>query len=103
MKRKLSIIGIFILLLLVAIFSISNMQKVKVDFIFSKIDMPLVVLLICSLLIGALIVILFTMTSTFKTNRKIRHLNKQVKHLKKKVVAHEAEPTNDHKENEEEK
>lgn len=54
MKKKLSLIGVIVLLLVVAIFSISNMQSVSVNFFVAKVKIPLVILIIISILIGVI-------------------------------------------------
>lgn len=54
MKKKLSLIGVIVLLLVVAIFSISNMQSVSVNFFVAKVKIPLVILIIVSILIGVI-------------------------------------------------
>ena len=62
MKKKLSLIGVIVLLLVVAIFSISNMQSVSVNFFVAKVKIPLVILIIISILIGVIIAMLFSVS-----------------------------------------
>ena len=52
MKKKLSVIGVIILVLAVAVFSVLNMQNVNVNFFGAKVDMPLVLLILCSVVVG---------------------------------------------------
>lgn len=85
MKKKLSLFGIIVLVVAVAIFSILNIQKVDVNFFSLKIEMPLVLLIICSVLIGVVLTMLFSSVTSFKHKRKIRQLNNQVADLKKKI------------------
>lgn len=85
MKKKLSLIGIILILLLVAIFSISNMQRVSVNFLITKVQIPLVVLIILSILVGVIIAILLSASSSFKHKKQIKDLNHQVKSLQTKV------------------
>ena len=66
MKKKLSLIGVIVLLLVVAIFSISNMQSVSVNFFVAKVKISLVILIIISILIGVIIAMLFSVSSSFK-------------------------------------
>lgn len=85
MKKKLSVIGVIILVLAVAVFSILNMQNVKVNFFGAKVNMPLVLLILCSVVVGILITMLFSSISSFKNKRQIKNLNNQVEDLKKQV------------------
>ena len=82
MKKKLSLIGVIVLLLVVAIFSISNMQSVSVNFFVAKVKIPLVILIIVSILIGVIIAMLFSVSSSFKH----KNLNSQVKNLQEQVA-----------------
>lgn len=86
MKKKLSLVGIIVLLLLVAVFSISNMQSVSVNFFVTDVKLPLVVLIISSILIGVVIAMLFSMSTSFKHKKQIKNLNNQVEDLKKQVA-----------------
>ncbi|MGX5377381.1 LapA family protein [Ligilactobacillus sp. LYQ135] len=86
MKKKLSLIGTVVLILVVAIFSILNIQNVSVNFFGASVKMPLVILIICSVLVGVLITVLFTSVSSFKNKRQIKHLNNRVEDLKKQVA-----------------
>ena len=85
MKKKLSLIGVIVLLLVVAIFSISNMQSVSVNFFVAKVKIPLVILII-SILIGVIIAMLFSVSSSFKHKKQIKNLNSQVKDLQEQVA-----------------
>lgn len=86
MKKKLSLIGVIVLLLVVAIFSISNMQSVSVNFFVAKVKIPLVILIIISILIGVIIAMLFSVSSSFKHKMQIKNLNSQVKDLQEQVA-----------------
>lgn len=81
MKKKLSLIGIILILLLVAIFSISNMQRVAVNFLVAEVKVPLVILIILSILIGVIIAMLFSASASLKHKKQIKNLNHQVKNL----------------------
>lgn len=86
MKKKLSLIGIILILLLVAIFSISNMQRVAVNFLVAEVKVPLVILIILSILVGVIIAMLFSASASFKHKKQIKNLNHQVKNLQSQVV-----------------
>ena len=54
MKKQWSLIGILVLVLVIVIFSWLNVQPVTVNFGFSQVTMPLVVILVISLLLGVI-------------------------------------------------
>ncbi|PWG00696.1 LapA family protein [Levilactobacillus bambusae] len=70
MKNQGRIILGILLIILIAIFALLNVETVPVDFGFAEVHWPLVMVLLISLLIGALLVFLFSSINTFKTNRQ---------------------------------
>lgn len=78
MKKQWSMIGAIILLLIAVLFSWMNSQSVTVNFGFSKVTMPLVVILVISLLLGALIAVLISTTAYFRQKKQIKSLQKQL-------------------------
>lgn len=83
MKSKQSrfVIGL-IIALIVVIFAILNVDPVKVSFGFTSIKLPLIVLIIVTLLLGAVITMLLSSTGK-KDNKKLsRSAQKQFSNLK---------------------
>ncbi len=78
MKKQWTMVGAIVLLLIAVIFSWMNSQAVTVNFGFTKVTMPLVVILVISILIGALIVVLLSTSANWKQKREIKSLKKQL-------------------------
>lgn len=88
MKKQWSLIGILVLVLVIVIFSWLNVQPVTVNFGFSQVTMPLVVILVISLLLGGILAVLFSMTtvlqqkqvkSKLESNQAMRRADKNIK------------------------
>lgn len=54
-----------------------NLEKVDVSFGFNSVEMPLVLLILVCLLIGALIIFLFSSTQNIRQNREYKELQTQ--------------------------
>ncbi|AQW20507.1 hypothetical protein PL11_000435 [Lentilactobacillus curieae] len=76
MKKQVgTIIGI-ILIIIVAAFSLMNLNSVEVNFGFTRLQAPLIILILFSLLFGALIIFVFSSTQNVKKNRQIKRFEK---------------------------
>ncbi|WP_282936745.1 lipopolysaccharide assembly protein LapA domain-containing protein [Paenibacillus sp. RC67] len=75
---------IFILLfaLITAIFAVINVEPVRVQFLFTQADIPLILVILSSTLLGGLIVGLIGLIRQFKLTRSIKQLEKQLQELK---------------------
>lgn len=78
MKKQWSMIGAIVLLLIAVLFSWMNSQNATVNFGFSKVTMPLVVILVIALLLGALIAVLLSTTAYLRQKREIKNLQKEL-------------------------
>lgn len=76
MKKNWKMILGIILALVVVIFSMMNMEKATVNFGFTTVKQPLVILILVSVLIGAILVALFSSGSMLSKKHEIRKLNK---------------------------
>ncbi|GLB46972.1 hypothetical protein WR164_09510 [Philodulcilactobacillus myokoensis] len=89
MKRQIQMITLIILLILIAIFALLNMGTVSIHFGFSVVNIPLVLLLFISILLGMIINFLLSTINTFKQNSKYNQLkrkkNQEVKDLNQKI------------------
>lgn len=74
MKKQISTIISIILVIVIAIFALMNFESVEVNFGFTSLKVPLVLLIFISLLIGALIIFLFSSTQNVKKNRQYKQL-----------------------------
>ncbi|WP_409440750.1 lipopolysaccharide assembly protein LapA domain-containing protein [Lentilactobacillus hilgardii] len=74
MKKQVTTIISIILIILIAVFAMLNLEKVDVSFGFTSVEMPLVLLILVCLLIGALIIFLFSSTQNIRQNREYKEL-----------------------------
>ncbi|KID41254.1 lipopolysaccharide assembly protein LapA domain-containing protein [Fructilactobacillus fructivorans] len=79
MKKQISMILSMVLIVIVAIFVLLNMSSAEINFGFTTVKMPLILVLLLTLLIGALIMFLLSMISSFKngSQRKKENRNSQ--------------------------
>lgn len=85
MKKQSATIISIILLIIFVIFALLNTANVEVNILITKFKMPLVLLILVCLLIGALIIYLFSLTNSRKLNRELKALQKA--HPKGKEVS----------------
>lgn len=64
-------------------FSLLNADKVALNYYFGQLDLPLSVLLVLALVIGALLGVMVSLGAIFKAKREVRRLRKELK-LKEK-------------------
>lgn len=76
MKNQWRIIITILLVIVVAIFAILNVESVPVSFGFTTVHWPLILLLLVSILIGAILMILFSTITSFRHNRAYKALEK---------------------------
>ncbi len=85
MKFKINMEFKFIISLLfsvlVAIFAIQNAGSVEINFLFTKFTISQAVVILCSTILGALIVLLLGLIKQIKQNMKIKQLNKEIEML----------------------
>lgn len=70
--------------LIVAIFSLSNVEEVPVNFLFTTAKIPLILLILSSALAGATIVGLYGIFRQYKLQREIKRLNEAIDIYKEK-------------------
>ncbi|MGE7366582.1 lipopolysaccharide assembly protein LapA domain-containing protein [Desemzia incerta] len=99
MKRQWTTIIALVLVILIAAFAVMNTELVPVNFAFTVASWPLIMVILGSLLIGALIAVLIS-TGT------IMHDRKEIKQLKKEIEASKSKQQEEisqiHKEHEKE-
>lgn len=74
MKRQSTTIISIILLIIIAIFALLNTSMVEVNLLGAKVKTPLVLLIFICLLIGAIIIYLFSFSSHLKTSKELKEL-----------------------------
>lgn len=87
MKNQGRLISAIILILIVAIFALLNTQKVVLHLMFWQPAFPLVIVLIVSVLLGALIAALLSTVSIYQLKKQIKELSQGHDELEKKIKA----------------
>jgi len=65
--------------LLIAVFAVINVSPVQVNYVFGTADIPLILVILGSALLGGFIVGMFGIIIQFKLQRKVRQLEAQLK------------------------
>ena len=78
MKAQWNLIFTLIFALITAVFAVINVEPVRVNFLFAQTDIPLILIIIGSTLLGGLIVLFIGMMRQFKLRRTIKQLEKQL-------------------------
>ncbi|MQS74823.1 lipopolysaccharide assembly protein LapA domain-containing protein [Companilactobacillus halodurans] len=94
-KQSKFVIGL-VIVLIVVIFAVLNVDPVAVSFGFTRVKLPLIILIIVSLLLGALVTLLLAGTGKKKDNDLNRHAKKQISNVK---VSHDSQIADALKEN----
>lgn len=82
MKNTTKTIVMLLLLFVVVLFAVINAQPITINFIFTKQRVPLVLIIISSVIIGALIALIGTVGTIWKKNRTVKELNQHITDLK---------------------
>lgn len=81
MKKQWSTILAILLLILIALFAIANITEVPVNFGFVSYQWPLILVILGSLLAGALVTTLISTSVTFSNRREQRETEKKLHEL----------------------
>lgn len=68
--------------LIIAIFAVVNVDSVRVNFVFGYTEIPLILIILGSALLGGLIVGMFGILRQYKQQRQIKKLEKEIEELK---------------------
>lgn len=79
MNKQWTIIFALIFTLLVAVFAVINVRSVEVDYLFGRSEWPLILVILGSVLMGALIVFSAGIFQVMKLKREIKALRKETK------------------------
>lgn len=93
MKRQWGLIFTLIFALLIAFFSVVNVNSVKVNYIFGSANWPLILVILVSVLLGALLLGSFGIVRMFRLQRKISRLQKELTAYKENEEKTEQEKT----------
>jgi len=86
MKNTTKTIVILLLLFVVILFAVINAQPITINFIFAKQRVPLVLIIMISVIIGALIALIGTVGTIWKKNKTVKELNNELTELKQTPV-----------------
>lgn len=82
MKRQWSLILVLIFALITAVFAVINVNQVEVNLLFGKVQLPLILLILGSTLLGGLIVGFCGIFLQFRLQRKLKHTEAELEQLK---------------------
>ncbi|MGX7092617.1 LapA family protein [Hutsoniella sourekii] len=82
MKGQWKVVLAILVLILVVTFAIQNTATAEVDFIFYQTQVPLVLVILFSVLVGAIVGLIGSMTAITRNNKKNKELQKEVNRLK---------------------
>ncbi|MCW6680722.1 lipopolysaccharide assembly protein LapA domain-containing protein [Aerococcaceae bacterium NML130460] len=78
MKQQWKLMVSLVLVILIVIFSLSNTQPVNIDFFFTKSQVPLVLVILVSLLLGVTLGMIASLTTIGSSRRKIKQLDNEL-------------------------
>ncbi|MDF2962173.1 MAG: hypothetical protein K0S39_3908 [Paenibacillus sp.] len=87
MKTLWMFICMLLISLITAMFAVINTSPVLVHLVIADAELPLIVIILCSTLLGGLIVGLIGMIKQFKLKRTIKQLDRQLSEAKKEQAA----------------
>ncbi|MFT8424121.1 MAG: lipopolysaccharide assembly protein LapA domain-containing protein [Liquorilactobacillus sp.] len=87
MKNQWRMILALLIALVVVVFALLNTQKVELNFLFGKFSLPLVLILVVSLLLGALIAVLLSTMTIVGLKRELKKKSDHEEQTKKQFEA----------------
>ncbi|MDN2452607.1 lipopolysaccharide assembly protein LapA domain-containing protein [Lactobacillus sp. UCMA15818] len=87
MKNQWRMILALLIALVVVVFALLNTQKVELNFLFGKFSLPLVLILVVSLLLGALIAVLLSTMTIVGLKRELKKKSDHEEQIKKQFEA----------------
>ncbi|ANZ58054.1 hypothetical protein BGL34_02030 [Fructilactobacillus lindneri] len=85
MKKQFTIITGIILVIIMTIFVLLNMEDTAINFGFATVKLPLILVLLIMMLLGALIIFLFSSVNSVKANRKMKESQKKIDSLQGEI------------------
>lgn len=79
MKKKLSLVGLLVIIVLTVVLSLANQQVVKVNYIFGYFRLPLILVILGSVFLGLVIQYLLGMSKNMGLKSEIKSLKKQAR------------------------
>ncbi|GEL77482.1 LapA family protein [Tenuibacillus multivorans] len=81
MKQQSWIIISIIFAVLIAIFAVINVEAVEVDFLFITTDVPLILVILISVLMGALLIVGFSFSKIYQLQRQVKSLKEEKRQI----------------------
>lgn len=78
MRQKLHYITVLLLILLIAGLSLANMERVKVSYLFGHFQLPLIILILSSVLLGAIIASLISLGRHWTIKAELKQARKEL-------------------------
>ena len=88
-KNNLHYIALLLLILLIAGISLANMQSVTVNFLLVQFKLPLIILILLCVLLGAFVMTLVNFLKGFSLKKELKSTQKQLEEEKKEVKIEE--------------
>ncbi|MFL2100590.1 lipopolysaccharide assembly LapA domain-containing protein [Desemzia sp. FAM 23989] len=82
MRRQWTTIIALVLVILIAAFAVMNTEAVPVNFAFTVASWPLIMVILVSLLIGALVAVLISTGPLLKERKEVKQLKKEIENSK---------------------
>ncbi|WP_088810027.1 MULTISPECIES: lipopolysaccharide assembly LapA domain-containing protein [Listeria] len=93
MKNQWQVIVGIILAILIAVFAIINVESVEVNFFFAKLEWPLILVILGSVLIGGLIIFCLNIAKVRGMNKQVKQLHEEKTNLERQLAAAKAMQT----------
>jgi uncharacterized integral membrane protein len=81
MKKQWRILLVLIFTLIIVLFSIANVETVGFSYLFGTVRLPLILVIIGSVLIGALLIGSFTYSAIYKQRHRISKLERELRRM----------------------
>ncbi|MBF0776921.1 hypothetical protein BVE84_08370 [Streptococcus azizii] len=78
MRQKLHYITVLLLILLISCLALANMEKVKVSYLFGHFQLPLIILILSSVLLGAVIASLISLGRHWTIKAELKQARKEL-------------------------
>ncbi len=88
---KVNIILLFLIIIAVTVFAVSNSEVVAVNLLFTQVAISQALVIFISVALGGLMVFLLALIQEFKLKRKLKSKDKEINKLEKKVKKLELE------------
>ncbi|USS92852.1 LapA family protein [Fructilactobacillus ixorae] len=85
MKKQVGVITALVLIIIMALFVLMNMTSTKINFGFTTVEFPLILIILGSLFVGAILMFLFSSFSTLKKHRESKAATKEINALNKEI------------------